>query len=77
MPLLQSIIGLLAPLVPLIIFLIQKFIPESVTHKRGEMLWVKDKKQKAIERLQRFHKGMTAAEIASIGKRDDELHKKI
>lgn len=75
MPLLQSIIGLLAPLIPLIIFLIQKFIPERVTHKRGEMKWVKDKKQKTIARLQKFHSGMTHADIVAKGK--NELHKEV
>ena len=70
MPLLQSIIGLLAPLIPLVIFLIQKFVPERVTHKRGEMKWMKEKKQKTIDRLHKFHTGMTVKEIAEKGRKD-------
>lgn len=72
MPLLQSIIGLLAPLIPLIIFLIQKFIPDRVTRTRGEIHWVKEKKQKTINYLEKF-RGMTIKEISEYGKNQKKL----
>ena len=57
-------------IVPILVKLIERLIPERVTHKRGEMKWVKKKKEQAIGGLQRFNKWTTNADIAAKGKKE-------